>query len=136
MLRAAWHCAALGSDIPSVSPLPAPTRQARSLCFRRVSDTLSHYPLEGGSSLGPRIPITAALVNAEDRGSLSSRERKEAPRKGPSPLCGSPEAGAQVALAPAATGLWREVGSWSIRLSRGRQGGRERVEVSLGVGGS
>lgn len=127
VLRAVRPSAALGSDIPSVSPpSPPPTRESRSLCFRRVSDTLSHYPPEGGSSLGPRSLITAALVNGGDKGSISSRERKEAPRKGPLlPEPEAPEGGTQVTLAPGATGLWREVGSWQYPGDQG-EAGREK----------
>lgn len=63
-------CSAPGSDNPSAPllyshPLPH-TRlsESLSLCSRHVSDTLSHYPPEGGGEPGPRSLITAELVSS------------------------------------------------------------------------
>lgn len=46
----------------------------------------------------------------------------------------SPEGCAPVTLAPAATGLWREVGSWRYLADQGEAGREKAVEVSVGVG--
>lgn len=132
------------------SPTPSPPLRAHlseslSLCSRGVSDTLSHYPLEGGGEPRTLQPNYGRACQSRGRGKYQRRGKKRAPRKGPfppyTPGRGRGRGGgswaavdAQIAPAQAATGLWRgEMGSLmgSNCPGEGREG--EKVEVSMGA---
>lgn len=72
------------------SPTPSPPLRAHlseslSLCSRGVSDTLSHYPLEGGGEPRTLQPNYGRACQSRGRGKYQRRGKKRAPRKGPFP---------------------------------------------------
>lgn len=70
------------------SPAPPTHRsESLSLCSRRVSDTLSHYPPEGGGEPGTPQPNYSRACQSRGSGSISEKEREGDPRKRPLPPC-------------------------------------------------
>lgn len=65
---------------PSSAP-PPHCSESLSLCSRRVSDTLSHYPPEGGGEPGTLQPNYSRACQRRGRGRYQRREREGASRK-------------------------------------------------------
>lgn len=111
--------------------------ESLSLCSRRVSDTLSHYPPEGGGEPGTPQPNYSRACQRRGRGRYQRQEREGAPRRVASfPVQpphhhhrASPVVGAQFTPvhATTTTGLWagevvelRGICPWGGREEDGR----------------